>query len=231
MSVSESSGVLADVSALRWTGYGLAGLGAAAFVARMVQPGSLWTSVLLAIAALSLVVMIRAPEAFETRWRGGGRRFNPLVGAPAFLLFVIAMADQIDDLTLPVAGAAVGVALLLMASLRGLGRPGLTSPITYQIMMAVFGAMLGYGAIVALDVDYDGAPPAVLPVPVLEKYVTHGRNSTTYHLRVPPFGARQAASSLTVGRATYAALDPGGQVCVLEHPGALGLTWVTTRLC
>jgi hypothetical protein len=107
----------------------------------------------------------------------------------------------------------------------------LTSPLTYQITMAVLGAAVGYGAVVALDVDYDGSPPATLPVPVLDKYVTRGRNSTTYHLRVPPFGARRRPSSVTVQYATYVALNPGDQACVLEHPGAIGVPWVTARLC
>ncbi len=231
MSVSESSDALPEVSTLRWVGYGLAGLGVAVFVARLMQPGSLWTSVLLIIAVFSLGIMLRAPEAFETRWRGGGRRLNPLVGVPAFLLFFVALTDQVDDITLPVAGAAVGAAVLLMASSRALGRPGLTSPLAFQIIAALLGAAIGYGALVALDVDYDGAPPAVLPVPVLDKYITTSRSAVGYHLRVPAFGARRTVSSLKVDRPTYDALNPGAQVCVLEHRGALGLPWVTARLC
>ena len=231
MSVSQPGDLLPEVSTVRWIGYGLAGLGLAVFVARTVQPGALWTSALLAIAVFSLGIMVRAPEAFETRWRGGGRGLNPLVGAPAFLLFFAALSDQVDDLTLPVAGAAVGAALLLMASTRALGRPGLTSPLAFQIISALLGAAIGYGALVALDVDYDASPPAVVPVSVLDKYITTSRNSVSYHLRVPAFGARRSVSSLKVDRSTYTALDPGAQVCVLEHHGAIGLPWVTARLC
>lgn len=230
MSVSEPSGVMPEMT-VRWIGYGLAAVGAAATVLRLFQPGPVWSGVLLVAAVTSLAVVVRAPEAFETPWRGGDRRLNPLVGVPAVFLFFIALTDQVDDLTLPVAGAAAGAAILLMVSMRGLDRPGLASPLTYQITMALLGAAAGYGALVALDVDYDGARPAVLPVPVLDKYVTRGRNSTTYHLRVPPFGARRAPSSVTVQYATYRALDPGEPVCVLEHPGAIGLPWVTARLC
>jgi hypothetical protein len=231
MSVSEPSGVAPDVGTLRWIGYGLAAAGTAATLLRLFQPGPMWSGVLLITAIVGVAVVVRAPEAFETRWRGGARRLNPLIGAPAYLLFVIALTDQVDDLTLPVAGAAVGAAVLLMISMRGLARPGLASPLTYQIMMAVLGAAVGYGAVVALDVDYDGSPPTVLTVPVLDKYVTHGRNSTTYHLRVPPFGGRRGASAVTVQYATYRALNPGDPVCVLEHKGAIGLPWVTARLC
>jgi hypothetical protein len=231
MSISEPNGGVMPEVTVRWIGYGLAAVGAAATVLRLFQPGPVWSAVLLLAAVAVLVVVVRAPEAFETQWRGGARRLNPLIGLPAVLLFFIALTDQVDDLTLPVAGAAVGAAALLMISMRGLGRPGLASPLTFQITMALLGAAAGYGAIVALDVDYDGSPPAILPVQVLDKYATHGRNSTTYHLRVPAFGVRRGPSSVTVQYATYRALNPGDPVCVLEHRGAIGLPWVTARLC
>jgi len=228
---SRSGDIWSDGNTLRWIGWGLAAAGLVATLMRLFEPGPLWAGVLLAAAVLGLAVIVRAPEAFETRWRGGGRGLNPLVGAPAMFLFFIALTDQVDDITLPVAGAAIGAAVLLMASTRALGRPGLSSPLMFQVVAALLGAAVGYGALVALDVDYDAAPPAVLPVQVLGKYVTRGRSSTTYHLSVPAFGARRGPSALKVPYAAYAALKPGDTVCVLEHRGALGLSWVTARLC
>jgi hypothetical protein len=232
MSVSQQSdGGLPEVWTWRLIGYGAAAVGVAALLMRAVQPGPLWTAVLLLTAVASLFALLRAPEAFEVRYRGGRRGINMMVGAPAAFLFFIGITEQVDDITLPVAGAAVGAAALLMVSMRGLDRPGLASPLTYQIMMAVLGAAVGYGALVALDVDYDGSPPAILPVQVLDKYMTYGRHSTGYHLRVPPFADRKGVSSLKVDRATYGSLQPGQAVCVLEHRGAIGLPWVTARLC
>src|SRR5689334_16992845 len=90
--------VWSDPGALRWIGWGLALAGLVATVMRLFQPGPLWSGVLLAAAVLGLVVIMRAPEAFETRWRSGGRGLNPMVGAPAILLFFIALTDQVDDL-------------------------------------------------------------------------------------------------------------------------------------
>jgi hypothetical protein len=232
MSVSQQSeGGLPEVWTYRLVGYGAAAIGTAALLMRVIQPGPVWTAVLLLTALASLAAVVRAPEAFEMRYRGGARGVSIFVGAPAAFLFFIGLTEQIDDITLPVAGAAVGAAAMLMVSMRGLDRQGLASPLTYQIMMAVLGAAAGYGALVALDVDYDGSAPAILPVPVLDKYVTYGRSSTTYHLRVPPFADRKGGSSLKVNAATYRALSPGEMVCVLEHRGAIGLPWVTARLC
>jgi hypothetical protein len=47
-----------------------------------------------------------------------------------------------------------------------------------------------------------------------------------------PSDAWPEASALRcVGYGAYAALRPGDRVCVLEHHGAIGLPWVTARLC
>ena len=67
--------------------------------------------------------------------------------------------------------------------------------------------------------------------PVLDKYITRSRSSTTYHLQVPPFAGRRAPSTVTVPYAAYAALSPGDRVCIAEHRGAIGLPWVSARLC
>lgn len=232
MSVSQQSDEgLPEVWTFRLIGYGAAAVGTAATVMRLIQPGPLWSAVLLVAALAALAAAVRAPEAFEIPYRGGRRRINFLVGAPAAFLFFIGITDQVDDITLPVAGAAVGAAAMLMVSMRGLGRPGLASPLTYQIVMAVLGAAVGYGGVVALDVDYDTSPPAILSEPVLGKYTTSSRSGLRYHLRVPPFADRKAISSLNVDAAAYGSLQTGDRVCVLEHRGAIGLPWVTARLC
>ena len=112
MSVSEQGVAWPEVGALRWAGWGLAAAGTAATLMRAFEPGPLWSGALLVAAVLGLAVVTKAPEAFETRYRGGARRLNPLVGAPAACLFFIGMTAQVDALTLPVAGAAVGAAMI-----------------------------------------------------------------------------------------------------------------------
>jgi hypothetical protein len=231
MSLLQPSDAAPDVSTLRWTGYGLAAAGVVAGFMRLVQPGPLWTAITLVTAVATLAIMLRAPEAFETRWRSGNSGPNLLIGAPAAFLFFAALRDQIDDLTLPMAAAAADAAVLLIASTRVAYRPGVTRPVTFQVVAAVLGAALGFGAVVALDVDYDRSTPAVLPVQVLDKYETHSRSSTTYHLRLPPFGTRKGSSSMVVTYADYRALKLGDPACVLEHRGAIGVPWITAGPC
>jgi hypothetical protein len=230
MSLSQTGESWVEGDALRWIGYGFGVAGVAAAIMRAFQPGPLWTSLLLLSAAVTLGVMVRAPETFEILYRGGKRGPNLLVGAPSAFLFFSGLGQQVDDVSFPVAGAAVAAAVLLVATTRVMDRPGLMAPLTFQIMAALLAAGLGYGAVVALDVDYDLSMPTVLPLQVLGKYA-QGSRSTTYHLRVPPFGDRPAQSSVTVKYGAYAALHPGDVVCVLEHRGAIGLPWISARLC
>jgi len=229
MSVSESGGTLSDVAVLRWTGYGLAALSVAVSLVWLHWRDALWMIVLLAIAVVSLVVVLRAPEAFESLTRGGGRGFNFLAGFPAFLPGLYCMGVKFEDYTVPEAGAVVGAVVLLVAGMVALSRSVMASPVWFMMFAVPMGAATGYSALTILDVAYDTAPPATLSVPVLGKAVTvtHGRGgSTTYHLRVAPFGARKGVSNLTVSYATYAAHSAGGMVCLQEHSGAFGVPWV-----
>jgi len=51
MSLLQPSDAGPDVSTLRWTGYGLAAAGVVAGFMRLLQPGPLWTAVVLVTAA------------------------------------------------------------------------------------------------------------------------------------------------------------------------------------
>jgi hypothetical protein len=228
MSVSESGDALSDVAVLRWTGYGLAALSVAVFAVCVLQPGALWRSVLLAMAVVSLVVVFRAPQAFETLGRSGRREFNLLVGAPTFLLGVLALDVQLENYAVPIAAALVGAAVLLVAGMVVLSRSGMASPPLFLPFAFLMGAAIGYGALVIVDVVYDVAPTATLSSPVLGRYVTYAaraHGAAIYHLRVAPFGAR-ALSSLRVSYDVYATHYPGGVVCLLEHRGTVGVPWV-----
>jgi hypothetical protein len=100
-----------------------------------------------------------------------------------------------------------------------------------MISIAVIGGLYGYGAAVVADVQLDPAPATPIQAPVLEKYVTHSKSSTNYHVRLPPWGPRTRPDSVDVSRSTYFELQVGDPLCILEHPGALGLAWFTTGVC
>jgi hypothetical protein len=181
--------------------------------------------VLLAMAVISLVVVFRAPAAFEYEV-GGGRWFNILVGAPTFLLCAITLRFRFEDYTVPVAAAAVGATVLLVAGKVALRQSVMARPGSFQVIALLMGAATGYGALGVLDVAYDAAPPATLSAPVLEKYETWGpRHGTDYYLRVGPFGPRKGAMSFRVSYPAYRAQNRGDEACILEHRGAVGVPW------
>jgi hypothetical protein len=230
MSVIDDGGAARAASA-RLAGYGLAAAATGALFARYFYPGPTFTTALLLLSLGALAFAALAPELFEMTWRGGWRGMSPFIGAPSLFVFFVGLVTQVEDVVLPLAGAAAGAAALMLLSLKTRARPGLGNPLVMQAMVTVCGAALGYGAVVLADVDFDKSTPASLQVQVLDKYVTHGRSSTAYHLRLPPFANRTKPSSVTVSRRTYQALNPGDTACVLEHRGALGLKWIAARAC
>jgi hypothetical protein len=242
MSASESGDALSDVAVLRWTGYGLAALSVVVFLACIVLRAPSLAIVLLAIAVVSLVVVFRAPEAFETLGPGRGkglnltipdsttRGFNLLVGAPTFLLGFFAMGAQFEDYTVPIAGALVGAIVLLVVGMVALSRSVMDSPIWFLMVAFVMGAIIGYSALAIVNALFDGSPPVTLSAPVLDGYVNYStrapREPIGYHLHIAPYGARRGASWLSVSHDVYAAHQPGSEVCLIEHRGAVGLPWV-----
>jgi len=241
MSASESGDALSDVTVLRWTGYGLSALSVAVFLACIVLRAPFLAIVLLAIAVISLVVVFKAPEAFETLGLGRGnglnlkfsdgatRGFNLLAAVPTFLLGFFGLAAQFEDYTMPIAGALVGAVVLLVVGMVALSRSVMDSPVWFLMVAFVMGAIIGYNALAIVNALYDGSPPATLSAPVLDRSVNystrHPREPIGYSLRIAPFGAQRRASWLSVSYNVYAAHEPGSVVCLIEHRGAVGLPW------
>ena len=218
----------------RWqvqlVGYGLVAAGLGLGVADILWPDPLTAAALLLAAPAALLVGASAPEAFEVRWRQS-RGLNPVLGAPATFVLVLGLVRQLVDPTLALVVGAVSAAALAGLGFGARNRPELQGPLTLMLVLAVCGALYGYGATVILDVQLDPSAPVVVQAPVLEKFVTHGRSSTAYHLRLGPWGARTTPNVVDVSSATYGTLAPGDVACVIEHPGALGLAWFTVRTC
>jgi len=181
------------------------------------------------MAVVSLVVVFRAPDAFETWGRDGRRGFNLLVGAPTLLLCALAVHVQFEDYTVPIAVTLVGAMVLVVAGMVVLSRVVMDSPLFFLMFAFVMGAGLSSSALAVVDVMYDPMPPATLWAPVLDRYVTHSaRGVRNGHLRIGPFGG-QRGTDLTVSDGLYAAHPPGSVICMLEGHGGVGLRW--TALC
>jgi hypothetical protein len=229
-------GIVEDASqtASRWqiqlVGYGLATAGTAVGTADIIWPDPLIAAALLLAAPSALLVAASAPEAFEVRARGS-KRLNPLLGVPVVFVLVMGLVHQLVDPTWAIVSGAIGAATFLALGFGARARPGLQSPIAMMVVLALSGGLYGYGAIAAADVQFDTSPTTVIQAPVVDKFLTYGRNSTGYHLRLAPWGARTTQNAVNVSHATYDALGRGDTACVFQHQGALGLAWFTAGTC
>lgn len=210
--------------------YALTAAGLALGIADILRPDPATAAALLLVAPLALLVAASAPEAFEVRLRVS-KILNPLLGVPTVIVLVMALVRQLVDPTWAIVSGVVGATTFLAMGFFARARPGLQSPAAMMFLLAVSGGLYGYGAIVLADVQFDMSPTTVIHVPVTGKFLTYGRDSTGYHLRLAPWGARTTPNEVEVPHAAYDALRPGALACIIQHPGALGLAWFTARTC
>jgi hypothetical protein len=231
MSLVDDTKTSLDPNLIRWGGYGLAVVGVAAVVYAWMRPGMLSSALALVLALAPVGIGAAYPQLFEVNYRGG-RGFNPIVGFAALVLLLLAFSVHLVDerpawIAAFVVGAGLGAATWAAAQ-----APGLASPIQALLTVAVIGGIYGYGAYAMADVRFDPSPGTAYQAAISDKQLTHGRhNSTGYHLSLPPWGPVTAASSVSVPKSVYDALQPGDTICLTLHPGAMGDGWYDVGLC
>ena len=92
------------------------------------------------------------------------------------------------------------------------------------ISMFFIGAMFSFGALAQFDVLADRSSPTAYQTQVLAKRADDGR-TTTYYLRVAPWGPLLHPDEIEISRALYAAITPGQSVSIRLYSGALHLPW------
>jgi hypothetical protein len=92
------------------------------------------------------------------------------------------------------------------------------------VSMFFIGSMYCFGAIAHFDVLADRSVPAAYQTQVLGKRADEGR-TTTYYLRVAPWGPRHNSDEIEVPRALFGAISPGQSVSIHLYSGALHLPW------
>ncbi len=101
-------------------------------------------------------------------------------------------------------------------------------------MMAIVPcAAWGFATVEQVNCLLDRSPAVVYRAAVSSKFIR--RNS--YQLYLKPWGPHPAprtlltSYSLPVPRELFEAIDPNGEVCVVQRAGALGLAWYTVHTC
>jgi hypothetical protein len=210
------------------------GLGALGVILPLFAGGSqgFWIiPVSLVLPAIGFAMMLATPEAFGVT-RRGKRSLNIMPGLSIIGLLVSGTtnASLLDwrPALVPAAFAAA-IALVLGVGLVGRRLPG---PLWASILFwVVFGAGYGFCGTVFADRRLDHDPTQNFPVVVQRQYLSYGKNSTTPHLVLAPWGPATGETDVAVTRAAYQALTPGQTACVTLHPGALNMPWFEAGLC
>lgn len=219
-----------DPRLVRWGGYALAIAAVVAGVAALLVRTAPTALAAIALAAGSVGVAGAAPELFEVTGRGKARGLNPLFLFPAGLVFICGVTNDFIDVFTLLGAALVGAAAGAGLGALRMSRPGLAGPMQLLILLALCGAALGYGGTALVDVRFDTSAPQTIRTTVSSMYVSHGK-STSYQLRLPPWGPRTAPSTVSVSSSLYGRLSPGDPVCIDLHPGAVGVPWFELHAC
>ena len=98
------------------------------------------------------------------------------------------------------------------------------------VLLALICCSYGYGAGMQVNALLDRSTPKSYRVIVTAKHVSHGR-STSYHLRLAPWGPEVNGQDLMVSRSTYAGIKQGDTVCMVWRSGAMGVAWSKLARC
>jgi hypothetical protein len=92
------------------------------------------------------------------------------------------------------------------------------------ITALVFSAVFSFGTLLSLNCILDSSLAVVYQAKVLNKSVSHGK-STTYHLKISPWGINRKASDTHVQPDLYERKKIGDTVEIYTHQGRLGIPW------
>jgi hypothetical protein len=188
------------------------------------------TAALLPWAAIVLVAKSGGLYRLDTQ----GNDVRPSVAQALYLPGLVVLMRAVQDVgVLDWQGAlfyaALAAAVLAWAAL--VSDATLRARRAAALALFAFSCTYGYGAVVLGNAELDRAPGEEYRVAVLGRHVSHGSKSTSYYLRLAPWGPRSEARDVSVSRALYNRTPSGGVVCVHRGPGALDISWYVVRGC
>ncbi len=100
---------------------------------------------------------------------------------------------------------------------------------TFSTLLFI-GLAYGYGAICLADIVPAQGTMKIEKVAVLRKYIGAGRGHQPYlDLSSSPLKPKGGDESVTLK--TYNGVQPNQSICIVEHPGAIGITWYEVEPC
>jgi hypothetical protein len=224
----------AHIKRLKLLAKGVNGATIALAISALVLPDyhHLVTATLIALPWVAIWLVAR----FQPLYRFGAKRndthpdLTAVLMMPGLLLTARALTDAHTFEWLGILMLAFGGGLALSgAALRA--DPWFRQQRWTAILTCVFTLAYGFGAGFEIDVLADSTKPSIYPTQVLGKRVSRGSKSTTYHLRVGPWGPITGDYEIGVSAARYGATRTGDTVCIYVGKGALQVPWYQVRDC
>jgi hypothetical protein len=230
MSIVEDGGSRVSPGLTRAIGYALMALAAAAAIWNLAAPGATAALAAIVLTAAAIAIPAATPELFEVKGRWGGRGFNGLALLPPMFVAVSGVQVSLVDSLVPWIAAAAGAVAGVTIGLVQMSRPGIVGRGQLLLVQALAVGAFAFGATSVADARFDPSDGSAARTTVADKYVGHGR-STSYNLKLAPWGPVSDVRTVSVSSTTYDALNPGDPVCLTLHPGGLGLAWYVLADC
>ncbi|HKD54923.1 MAG TPA: hypothetical protein VKB72_11985 [Steroidobacteraceae bacterium] len=190
---------------------------------------------LLVVALLPWAAIILAAKSHGL-YRLDARRndVRPNLATPMYLPGFVLLMRAVQDLgvlnwQLALTYAVLATFIVFLAAVRS--DPTLWERRSVAIALFCIMGAYGYGAVALGNSQLDGAAGQNYRVQVLAMHYSRGSRSTTYYLTLAPWGPRTSPEDVSVTRAVYADTRSGGQVCIHQGPGALGIGWYVVKNC
>jgi len=86
-------------------------------------------------------------------------------------------------------------------------------------------ALYSYAATYGVNCVYDLSEPKVYPAKVIDKSISRSRRSTTYNIKVEPWGHHKDPEKISVPSSKYYDIEIGQTVSIDYKDGLLGIPW------
>lgn len=97
-------------------------------------------------------------------------------------------------------------------------------------VIVLLAALYAYGTLGMMNICFDSSAGDPYSTTVVGMHESHGR-STTYYLRLAPWGPVPFAQDVSVSSSLYRATSQGDSVCLMLHPGRLKAPWFRMINC
>jgi len=90
----------------------------------------------------------------------------------------------------------------------------------------IFTFAYGYGAVVTTNCTFDKSEPEMFASQVLGKSIGGGRKSTSYDLKLSPWGTKREVEKISVDADLYDNLQIGDEVSIYRFKGRFDIPWI-----